>query len=280
MSEERKNNNVDWDVVNDFGSEWEEFQFSDHDNEILKNSWNQYFNIFPWDEIKNDAIGFDMGCGTGRWAQFVAPKVGKLSCIDPSVAIEVAKKNLAEFDNIEYYNETSSACSLQDESQDFGYSLGVLHHIPSTQEGINDCAKKLKPGAPFLLYLYYNFENKSFIFRSLWHVSDMIRKIICRLPLRIKKLVCSIIALAVYLPLAKLAGILEKLKVNIDNIPLSDYRNKSFYIMKNDALDRFGTKLEQRFSRAQIKNMLENAGFENIKFSNNTPFWTCISYKK
>ena len=169
---------------------------------------------------------------------------------------------------------------MQDESQDFGYSLGVLHHIPSTQEGINDCAKKLKPGAPFLLYLYYNFENKSFIFRSLWHVSDTIRKIICRLPLKIKKLVCSIIAITVYFPLAKLAGILEKLKVNIDNIPLSDYRNKSFYIMKNDALDRFGTKLEQRFSRAQIKNMLQNAGFENIRFSNNTPFWTCISYKK
>ena len=94
MNKERKNNNVDWDVVNDFGSEWEEFQFSDHDKEILKNSWNQYFNIFPWDEIKNDAIGFDMGCGTGRWAQFVAPKVGKLSCIDPSIAIEVAKKIL------------------------------------------------------------------------------------------------------------------------------------------------------------------------------------------
>ena len=39
------------------------------------------------------AEGFDMGCGTGRWAKFVAPKVGKLHCIDPSNAIVVAKKN-------------------------------------------------------------------------------------------------------------------------------------------------------------------------------------------
>ena len=33
-----------------------------------------------------------MGCGSGRWAQFVAPRVKKLFCIDPSEAINVAKK--------------------------------------------------------------------------------------------------------------------------------------------------------------------------------------------
>jgi NDP-sugar pyrophosphorylase family protein len=72
---------------------------------------------------------------------------------------------------------------------------------------------------------------------------------------------------------------LEIFGVNIENIPLSDYRNKSFYIMNNDALDRFGTKLEQRFSKKDITNMLINAGFDKIKFSDNTPYWTCISYK-
>lgn len=29
-------------------------------------------------------IGFDLGCGSGRWAFFVAPKVAKLHCIDRS----------------------------------------------------------------------------------------------------------------------------------------------------------------------------------------------------
>ncbi len=36
-----------------------------------------------------------MGCGSGRWARWVAPKVGRLHCIDPSIAIDVARKNLA-----------------------------------------------------------------------------------------------------------------------------------------------------------------------------------------
>jgi ubiquinone/menaquinone biosynthesis C-methylase UbiE len=276
----QKNNNVDWEVVKDFGVEWEEFQFSEHNNKVLHKAWEQYFNIFPWDAISKNSNGFDMGCGSGRWAQFVAPKVGKLSCIDPSSAIEVAKKNLSTFENVQYFNETSNSCSLDDNSQDFGYCLGVLHHIPNTQDGIYDCAKKLKSGAPFLLYLYYNLEDKPLLFKFIWRLADIIRKAICNLPTKLKKVVCNIIAVTVYFPLAKLSKLLEKIGLSVNMIPLSDYRDKSFYIMKNDALDRFGTKLEQRFSRAQITNMLENAGFERIIFSEHTPFWTCISYKK
>ena len=44
-----------------------------------------------------------MGCGSGRWAQFVAPRVKQLICIDPSEAINVAKKNLDKFDKEKKY---------------------------------------------------------------------------------------------------------------------------------------------------------------------------------
>ena len=49
--------------------------------------------------------------------------------------------------------------------------------------------------------------------------------------------------------------------------------------MNNDSLDRFGTKLEQRFSKEDITNMLKDAGFDKVRFSDNTPYWTCICYK-
>ena len=275
-----KKENVDWNVVNDFGTEWEEFQFDSYDLDILKETWDQYFNIFPWEDISQDSEGFDMGCGSGRWAQFVIPKVGRLNCIDPSSAIYVAESNLKKYDNAFFYKETVDACSLENESQDFGYSLGVLHHIPDTQKAIKDCAIKLKKGAPFLLYLYYDFEDKPALFKLIWKLTDLIRlKVISKLPPRIKKTICSIIAITIYYPLAKFSRILEILGLNVENIPLSDYRNKSFYIMSNDALDRFGTKLEQRFSKKDITNMLKNSGFHKITFSNKTPYWTCISYK-
>tara|TARA_B100001173_G_C16013947_1_gene558916 strand:+ start:1476 stop:2330 length:855 start_codon:yes stop_codon:yes gene_type:complete len=275
-----KKENVDWDVVNDFGTEWEEFQFDSYDLDILKETWNQYFDIFPWEDIPENAEGFDMGCGSGRWAQFVISKVGRLNCIDPSSAIHVAESNLNKYDNAFFFKETVDECSLENESQDFGYSLGVLHHIPDTQKAIKDCAIKLKKGAPFLLYLYYDFEDKPALFKFIWKLTNLLRlKVISKLPPKTKKVICGFIAISIYFPFAKFSKLLEILGFNVENIPLSDYRNKSFYIMNNDSLDRFGTKLEQRFSKNDITNMLINAGFDKVKFSENTPYWTCICYK-
>ena len=143
-SKKHESNNVDWNVVNDFGTEWEEFTFDSYDLDTLRSTWNQYFNIFPWKDITTDCEGFDMGCGSGRWSQFVVSRVGKLNCIDPSSAIHVAEKNLSKYNNVSFYKETVDQCSLENNSQDFGYSLGVLHHIPDTLGGIKACSKLLK----------------------------------------------------------------------------------------------------------------------------------------
>lgn len=267
-------------VIQEFGDEWTTFDHTNIDTKKLKASFNQYFVIFPWHLISEKSAGFDMGCGSGRWAQFVAPKVGQLNCVEPSHAIEIAKVNLSIYKNVIYYQETSEGCSLPSRSQDFGYSLGVLHHIPDTIAALADCARLLKSGAPFLLYLYYNFDNKPAWYRYLWKVSDYGRRIISKFPWPLKSIVCALIAIGVYYPFSRGARVLENLGLDVSNMPLSDYRHKPFYQCKNDALDRFGTRLEQRFSKANIKEMLEATGFRDVKFSPNTPYWTCVAIRK
>ena len=272
--------NKDEKVIEEFGEEWTKFDYSSIDTEKLKENFDQYFNIFPWDVLPKDAVGFDMGCGTGRWAQFVSPKVKTLNCVEPSDAINAAKKNLINNKNVIFRKETTENCSLNPGSQDFGYCLGVLHHIPNTQQALNDCTKLLKSGAPILLYLYYSFENKPMWFKALWKVSDYIRKFISISPKPIKHFLAALIALLVYFPLSRLAYMLEKIGLNVENIPLSDYRKKPFYQCKNDSLDRFGTRLEQRYSKSQMIEMLTKADCKNVEFSPNTPFWCCIAFKK
>ena len=272
--------NIDKKTVEDFGEEWNKYNQSSIPDEELKKSWNQYFDMFSFEELSNDSEGFDMGCGSGRWAKFVANKVHLLNCIDPSEkALNVAKRNLSNFSNIRYFNASVNDNILKENSQDFGYCLGVLHHIPDTLEGIKACAKLLKKDAPFLLYLYYNFENRSFFFKLIWRLSDFIRKIISSLSPKTKIFITSIIAYLIYYPLARFAFVSEKLGIDVSNFPLSDYRNKSFYFMRTDALDRFGTRLEKRFSKDEIQRMLQEAGFRDIRFSKNMPFWVSISRK-
>ena len=55
-----------------------------------------------------------------------------------------------------------------------------------------------------------------------------------------------------------------------------------FVMLANDALDRFGTSLEQRFSKAEIKEMLRAADFDltTLRFSEIEPFWTFAVNKK
>ena len=49
---------------------------------------------------------------------------------------------------------------IADNSLDFAYSLGVIHHIPDSESAVKSVVKSLKPGAPFLIYLYYNLDNQ------------------------------------------------------------------------------------------------------------------------
>jgi SAM-dependent methyltransferase len=273
--------NEDIKVVEGFGDEWSRFdqsQLNEHDHQKI---FNDYFSIFPWGKLPANSVGFDLGCGSGRWAKLVAQKVGVLHCIDASeAALDVARRNLKHAANCHFHLASVESIPLADGSADFGYSLGVLHHIPDTGAGIAACTSKLKPGAPFLIYLYYAFDNKPWWYRLIWRCSEVGRALISRLPLPARYLVSQIVALLVYLPLARLSLLLQAMGLNVNSVPLSYYREKSFYVMRTDALDRFGTRLEKRFSRVEILEMLQAAGLEDISFSESTPYWCAVGYKK
>ena len=272
--------NIDPKTVEGFGDEWTRFDQTGMSEDDTTRLFESYFSIFPWNILSKDAVGFDLGCGSGRWAKLVAPRVGKLHCIDPSVAIEVARKNLSIFTNCYFHQVGVDAIPVGDRTMDFGYSLGVLHHVPDTQAALKSCVAMLKPNAPFLLYLYYAFDNRPAWFQMLWQVSNFIRGVVSRMPHTLRYVTSQLLAVLVYWPLARTAKLFENMGVNVRNFPLALYRNLGFYVMRTDALDRFGTRLEQRFTRVEIQKMMESAGLKNIKFSEETPFWTAVGYAK
>jgi SAM-dependent methyltransferase len=273
--------NIDVKTVNGFGDEWTRFDQSALPHDELLAMFDLYFKVFPWDSLPEAAVGFDLGCGSGRWARCVAPRVGRLHCIDASeAAVRVARRNLRHTANCEFHVASVDAIPLPDSSMDFGYSLGVLHHVPNTEHAIQSCVSKLKPRAPFLLYLYYALENQPVWFRALWKASDAMRRAISGLPSGVKFWVTSGIALAVYFPLARLTPVFAALGFNVESIPLSAYRKRSFYTMCTDAFDRFGTRLEQRFTAAQISGMMQRAGLEEVVISPSPPYWCAVGVKQ
>ena len=208
------------------------------------------------------------------------PRAGTLHCVDPSeTALNSARQRMALEPRARFHQCGVDQVPLKDGSQDFGYSLGVLHHIPDTAAGMSRCVRLLKPGAPFLVYLYYRFDNRPAWFRAIWQASDALRAVICRFPFGLRNLTTNLLAAGVYLPLARTAAVAERLGMAVSNFPLSHYRNRTLCTMRTDELDRFGTRLEQRFTRSEIDKMMVDAGLVDICFREREPFWVACGVR-
>ena len=268
-------------TVQSFSKEWSRFDQEDVDADELARLFEEYFAIFPWESLPKRARGADIGCGSGRWAQFVARRnVAELHCVDPSEeALQVSRAKLHRYDNVILHHASVDALPFEDNSLDFAYALGVLHHVPDPAAALASSVRALKKGAPFLVYLYYAFDNRPLWFRGLWRGSDIVRRVIANSPSRVKDLCCDALALSIYWPLAQAARSARALGIDVSHWPLSAYRDRSLYTMRTDARDRFGTPLEQRFTSRQIEAMLLEAGLADVRFSSEPPYWCAIGFK-
>jgi ubiquinone/menaquinone biosynthesis C-methylase UbiE len=272
--------NIDPKTVHSFGEEWKAFNKFQHE-ELIKFG-AQYFDIVTDDMCGMDKIAADFGCGTGRWTKYISDKFGSIAAIDPSDSIFTAANLLQETGNAFLYKASIDNLPFKDNYFDFGFSLGVLHHIPDTQSAMEKCVSKIKPGGHFLVYLYYSFENRSLMFKALYWLSNLVRLVVSKLPARIKKFVCNILAVVLYMPFVLICRFLRWIRVPEKfrkKIPLQNYEKASFYIIRNDSLDRFGTPLEKRFSRRQIEEMMKRSGLDNIFISNKPHYWHAIGEK-
>ena len=179
-----------------------------------------------------------------------------------------------------FISQASLRSRLKTAPSIFAFSLGVLHHVPDTEAAIRAVAIKLKAGAPFLIYLYYALDNRPWWYRAIWHFSNVFRVIISALSPTVRLFISQIIAVFVYWPLARIAAFVERVGFSPAAMPLESYRHRKFYVMRTDAYDRFCTRLEQRFTREQIEQMLTSAGFNEIRFSNNVPYWCAVGRKR
>jgi SAM-dependent methyltransferase len=271
--------NISAETVESFGDEWE--QFATFKDSELTDIGADYFDLVPESFLDGNRVALDVGCGSGRWTRLIAPRMKSVEAVDPSSAVFVAQKNCAHLGNVRVSQASVANLPFERESFDLVFSLGVLHHIPDTSAGIGSCVEMVRPGGLFLVYLYYSLDNRGWFFRAAFHVVNSARSVVSKLPQGIKRLVCDAIAVAVYLPMANLAKLAQSFcgTQAAERLPLNYYRKTRFQIMRNDSRDRFGTPLEQRFSKAQIHSMLEQAGLVDIQFSPKQPFWVAVGKK-
>tara|TARA_B100000963_G_C22610011_1_gene664410 strand:+ start:963 stop:1862 length:900 start_codon:yes stop_codon:yes gene_type:complete len=274
-----EDDNLDQVTVDSFGEEWSKFN---HFDEVeIENIGNEYFDIVDFSVFNGSSTALDVGCGTGRWSIYLSSKFSNVFAMDPSKAIYSAATLTKDIPGIHLLKASVENIPFNDNTFDLVISLGVLHHIPDTQKALDSVVNKVKNGGQCLIYLYYALDNRSIGYKMIFYFSSFFRFFISKTPSFLKKVICDVIAVFVYMPFIYLSKLVKIILGENwgDKIPLSYYTNKSFNVIRNDALDRFGTPLEQRFSKVQIESMMKKAGLREIKFSANQPYWHVIGRK-
>ena len=87
-------------------------------------------------------------------------------------------------------------------------------------------------------------------------------------------------AAAAYWPLSRFGGLLQKLGIRTDNFPLAYYIGRDWVDLRADALDRFGTALEHRFTKPEVEALMRDAGLSDLEFADGPPYWTALGYKR
>ena len=94
----------------------------------------------------------DLGCGTGRASEAIAPFVARVIAVDASAAmLQAAKKRLQPFDNVDLRRGDLEALPIDEAQLDAATLMLVLHHVPEPGKALAEVARVLKPGGRLLL---------------------------------------------------------------------------------------------------------------------------------
>jgi SAM-dependent methyltransferase len=247
------------DTIIDFGEQWK--HYTDNKGfygslELLKDILHPLLSI---DEIKNSGV-IEIGSGTGRIVQMLLDAgVMRVVAVEPSEAFDVLKRNtFMVSDKLELLHIKGEDLSYQD-TFDFAFSIGVIHHIVDPVPVIKAVYNSLRPGGRFFVWVYGQEGNEFYLSLIL-----PLRLLTPHLPH------CILVGLVWFLDFFLVAYM--KL-CNFFPLPLKDYLLK---VLKNFSpekrrlviYDQLNPSHAKYYRLEELEQLLSRGGFEDIKIYN------------
>ena len=254
------------DIQFTFGEEWRTFPdvMREHQAEF-----HRYFDLVDLADLSGKRV-CDLGCGIGRWSHFLRQYAGELILIDFSDAIFIARDNLRQSANTVFLMGDLRRLPLRPGFADLVCCIGVLHHLPAPALQV---VRELRRYAPrLLIYLYSALDGRPPHYRLLLPLVSAIRGVLSRTRnARVRSAFTWMGAICIYMPFIALGHLLRPVGL-ARYAPLFDfYHAKSMKRIRQDVYDRFFTRIEQRFSRAEILTLTDS--FARVSISPDIPMW-------
>jgi SAM-dependent methyltransferase len=223
--------------------------------------WRYLFSGIP-SEILTDAVALDIGCGSGRFDRFLAPRVRALVVLDGSKAIEGAARNLADLSNTVAVRSDLRAIPFAPESFDLITCIGVLHHLDRPEDAFRSMVRLTAPGGRVLIFVY----SKPAPGTARWFVVQSavaLRRVTVHLPHRLLRAVSAVIAAAVYAVVIVPGTVGDRFRIeSLSALPLSFYRRLPLRSLWLSMFDILSAPLERRYTKPEVRTWFHDAGME------------------
>ncbi|MDP2913644.1 MAG: methyltransferase domain-containing protein, partial [Candidatus Omnitrophota bacterium] len=261
--------NVIVDTRKYFSFAWTKFARKEVERQWYKDSFS-YLKFIPEEIFKDEEkLGLDLGCGSGSDMINIARYGARIVGIDISDAIKATRENISGFGRLHVAQANIYNLPFRDETFDFAYSFGVLHHLPDPEKGFRILCSKVKKDGYAIIYVYEDFSKRSVLERILLNTINFLRLITPKIPPPLLYLLCIAMSPFVLLFCSAPYRILKRIKWTktlAEKIPFRHTTRLDCIVA--DLYDRFSPPIERRYSKDQVTAWFRSAGFEDVHITN------------
>jgi SAM-dependent methyltransferase len=219
-------------------------------------------------------IVMEVGCGSGRILKnLLAFEPKKTIAVEPSVAIEIAKRNNEDaLTKIEFDNIKAEEINRSDEI-DFCFSIGVIHHIPNADIAVKNIYNALKKDGEFIFWVYGYDGNEIYL-----AVFNNLRRITRVMPDPILRGFCSVLNLfcSLYIILVKIFPLPLPLKEYM----LNGFQKLSWEKRNYVIFDQLNPSYAKYYKKSEVESLMNNAGFSILDIIHKDSYsWNVIAKK-
>jgi len=242
-----------------FAYEWQNFS---NMLEEWKKNFDFYFEPVKDVGLLKDKIILEIGCGKGRHTFYASDIAKEVIAVDFGKSVDVALLNNKDKQNVYFVQADIYNLPFKKNYFDFIFCIGVLHHLPTPEQGFRKLVGLLSEGGGILIYVYHSFSKKTFKYYLLGF-ANFFRYFTTKISYKLLHILCYPIAFLSYLIFVLPYKIFFK-KIIKNGWPLGSYSEYPFQVLLNDTFDRFSAPIENRYSKEQIIKWYQNAGLQNI----------------
>lgn len=260
-----------------FAVSWK--KFSRLDSRYYKQFYDWLYPVMPSD-IAGKVV-LEGGCGKGRHTQIVAESgAAQVIAVDIGDVVDIAFANVGHMDNVHIVQCDINVLPFG-RIFDFGFSVGVLHHMQHPQSGFDSITSLIKLGGSVCVWVYGR-ENNGWIVNF---VTPLRQSITSKVPEHVLSPIAWLLTLPLFLLSKYFLRPYDMIQTKLSWLPELFYQKYLSYIGKFDfneiesiVFDHLIAPVAYYISKAELERWFNKSHFSSFKIRwHNKNSWTACA---